>query len=125
MRYFGPFQILQKIGAVAYRLSLPPQARIHPVFHVSLLKKCEGDPGSQINCLPLPLMTTEIGPSLQPVRILQHRTILRNSQSVDQVLIQWEGMLDSDNSWEDIDYMAQHFPSFILGDKDVCHGGGG
>lgn len=37
-RYYGPFRILRKIGSVAYELELPPSARIHPVFHVSLLK---------------------------------------------------------------------------------------
>ncbi|KAH7651161.1 Chromo domain-like protein [Dioscorea alata] len=122
MRYFGPFQIIQKIGAVAYKLSLPVEAKIHPVFHVSLLKKCDGDPGSQVNSIPLPLRTTEFGPSLQPVAILQYRTVLRNSQSIDQVLVQWERMIESENSWEDVNYMKHYFPSLILEDKDAFNG---
>lgn len=42
-RYYGPFPIEKKISAVAYKLSLPPSSRIHPIFHISLLKPCHTD----------------------------------------------------------------------------------
>ena len=38
-RYCGPFTIVKKVGEMAYKLDLPPTSRIHPMFHVSRLKK--------------------------------------------------------------------------------------
>uniref|UniRef100_A0A2N9HT66 RNA-directed DNA polymerase n=1 Tax=Fagus sylvatica TaxID=28930 RepID=A0A2N9HT66_FAGSY len=52
--FYGPFRILQRIGQVAYKLELPSDTRIHPVFHVSLLKE---KLGSKISVQPqLPLL---------------------------------------------------------------------
>ena len=43
-RYIGPFEIKSRVGAVAFRLVLPPElSRIHPVFHVSILRKYISD----------------------------------------------------------------------------------
>ena len=50
LRYIGPFEILEKIGIVAYRLALPMQlAGVHNVFHVSMLRKYEPDASHVLN----------------------------------------------------------------------------
>ena len=42
--YVGPCKILQRVGKVAYELKIPSElASVHPVFHISMLKKCIGD----------------------------------------------------------------------------------
>lgn len=47
MRHFGSFKILERLGSVRYRLDLPSDAKVHQVFHISILQKCEGDPDAQ------------------------------------------------------------------------------
>jgi hypothetical protein len=41
-KYYGLFEILKKVGSVAYKLNLPPEYLIHPVFHISQIKKVQG-----------------------------------------------------------------------------------
>ena len=48
-RYCGPFEMLERIGPVAYRLALPTSTRAHNVFHVYLIKKYVHDPNHVIN----------------------------------------------------------------------------
>ena len=47
--YCGPFEVLERIGPIAYRLAFPASTRAHNVFHVSLLKKYVHDPNHVIN----------------------------------------------------------------------------
>ena len=48
-RYMGPYEIVERIGKVTYRLRLPPElARIHYVFHVSMLRKYIVDPSHML-----------------------------------------------------------------------------
>ena len=55
-RYIGPFEILQRIGPVAYRLALPPTLQgIHDVFHVSNPRRYVSDPAHVISHEPLQL----------------------------------------------------------------------
>jgi len=42
-RYYGPYQVIERFGAVAYKLKLPEGSAVNPVFHVSLLRKKVGE----------------------------------------------------------------------------------
>jgi hypothetical protein len=122
MRYFGPFPVMAKIGSVAYKLQLPDAAKIHPVFHISQLKIFKGTPQEQY--MPLPLTTTETGPVIAPIDILQARSIKKGSNIIPQVLVQWENTTPAEATWEDFNEMLDSFPNLNLEDKVVINGDG-
>lgn len=85
-RFFGTFQILKNIGTVAYKLNLTTEARIHPVFHVSCLKKKLGQQSTPLPTLPPEDLNGEIRP--EPEAILERRMIKKNHIALTEVLIQ-------------------------------------
>lgn len=104
-RYFGPFKIVARVGAVAYELDLPEKCRVHPVFHVSLLKK-HIKPGQQVlPVLPLPDVRMQV-----PARVLDRRIILHGDKTVVQVLIKWSLSPEALATWEDFELIKQEFP---------------
>ena len=84
-KYYGPYKIIQKVGELAYKLQLPDQAEIHPVFHVSQLKKQHGKHAIPLPHVPLVTSTGKI--KTAPLKLLQRRIIQRNKQPVAQWLI--------------------------------------
>lgn len=113
-RFFGPFQISEKIGAVAYCLTLPDHAQLHDVFHVSKLKRCWGDP--TVQQLPLPTAFKDNNQVFQPAEILQSRVVLQHDQPHRQYLIRWENQAALEASWVDEAVLRQNFPRFHLED---------
>ena len=49
-RYIGPFEVLERVGTVAYRLALPPSLlSVHEVFHIYMLRKYTSDPAHVVD----------------------------------------------------------------------------
>jgi hypothetical protein len=107
---------------VAYKLKLPDHAKIHPVFHVSQLKQFKGVSAEQY--IPLPLTMSESGPIIHPIEILDARTIIRGTQKINQVLVQWDQLPAAEATWEDTDALQNNFPTFNLEDKVNFNGEG-
>ncbi|KAJ0907443.1 putative nucleotidyltransferase, Ribonuclease H [Helianthus annuus] len=118
-RFFGPYKVLQRIGKVAYRLELPPTSKIHPVFHVSLLKECHGSVHPQPDSLEN-FEAAEV--SLLPEAILDSRTDADNNT---QLLIKWEKLPLEDATWEDEVAMKELYPFFTDIEDNVKFSGGG
>jgi hypothetical protein len=101
---------------------MPANAKIHHVFHVSQLKPFKG--ASQDQYLPLPLTMSDTGPIIQPIAVLQARTIVRSIQKVHQIQVQWDLNSAAEAIWEDLDDLQTKFPTLNLEDKVVFNGEG-
>jgi hypothetical protein len=99
-KYFGPYPVVERVGAVAYKVKLPEGSKVHPVFHVSLLKKAVGTYAEESE-LPDHL-EGEKGPGYEPGTVLARRTIVIQGREVSQVLVQWQGQSTEEATWEDI-----------------------
>lgn len=89
-KYYGPFEVLQKIGAVAYKLNLLANSKVHSVVHVSQLKQ-QLDLSIQPS-LDLSSVCTDPSQALVPEAILNTRMIQKGSMVVKQLLVRWLGL---------------------------------
>src|ERR1044072_5787366 len=119
-RFYGPYLVTKQVGTVAFQLRLPPSARIHPVFHVSQLKKAIG--GHQVQA--------ELPPDLEhqaelffPDCVMSVRDIQKQDAVKRQVLIHWHGKSKDEATWEDTTVIQEQFPDFNLEDKVHALGG--
>jgi hypothetical protein len=95
-RYWGPFQIVKKVGPVAYQLDLPSSMKVHSVFHVSLLKQYQE--GTRIGAPPPPVIYDD-SVEYEVEAIMDHREP-RSKRGLKQYLVHWLGYGHESNSWE-------------------------
>ncbi|KAA0040678.1 putative retroelement pol polyprotein [Cucumis melo var. makuwa] len=111
-KYFGPYKILERIVPVAYKLELLEGTLIHPVFHVSQLKKLVGE---YINVQPTVQQLDEnFVWTTHPVETLDYR---QNKAKEWEVMIQWDGLSTHEATWEQYNDIADKYPNFHLEDK--------
>lgn len=103
------------MGAVAYKLLLPPEAKVHPVFHVSLLKKSVGK--KDLVSPVLPLMDEEGQQMLIPLAVLEKRMVRRYNRVAGQWLIQWSHLPKEEATWEDAEEFMKKFPNYSFVDS--------
>ncbi|GKC03072.1 reverse transcriptase, partial [Tanacetum coccineum] len=111
-RFFGPYRVKRVVGPVAYELQLPSDARIHPVFHVSMLKPAHSSfDDAAINPLPV---TKDWEADLQPDSVISHRWVSEAGNLVLELLISWSNRPVEEATWESYDLLKEQFPNFAL-----------
>ncbi|GJW48775.1 putative reverse transcriptase domain-containing protein [Tanacetum coccineum] len=104
-RFVGPFEIVEKVGPVAYRLDLLEEVNgVHDTFHVSNLKKCLADPTLQV-----PLDEVRVDAKLnfveEPVEILEREFKKLKRSRIAIVKVHWNSKRDPEFTWERKDQM--------------------
>jgi hypothetical protein len=106
-KYYGPYQISKRIGMMAYELKLPEGSLIHPVFHVSLLKRKIGD--AIIMSSKLPVSDKEGRMQIVPIAILDRKLMKKGNGAATVVLVQWSNRYQEDATWEDLTDLQKQF----------------
>ena len=91
---------------MAYKLELPAYSRVHPVFHVSCLKKVIGKkiPVQTI----LPELDEEGKIILDPKAVTETRIHQLRNRSISEYLIKWKNLPTEDSTWEDENFIQKH-----------------
>ncbi|XP_073153143.1 uncharacterized protein [Henckelia pumila] len=99
-RFIGPFEILDRVGALAYRVALPPNLdEVHNVFHVSMLRKYISNPSHVVSMETLrlsPHMTYEE----RPIQILDRQERRLRNKSIPMIKVRWQNHSEEEATWE-------------------------
>lgn len=109
-KYIGPFPIIEVISPTAYKLQLPPTMRVHPVFHVSLLKRYVKNPemfAERVQEPPPPVIVDDGSIEYEVERILDKRVRQYGRGSRTEYLVKWLGYPDHDATWEPASHLTR------------------
>ncbi|GJW17425.1 putative reverse transcriptase domain-containing protein [Tanacetum coccineum] len=117
-RYVGPFEILERIGPVAYRLRFPEElSGVHDTFHVSNLKKCLADASLQVS-----LDEIKVDKTLrffeEPVEIMDREVKRLKRNRISLIKDRWNSKRDPEFIWEREDYMKSKYPQLFVDRAD-------
>ena len=112
--YIGPFEIIQRIGPVAYKLDLPPElGNVHNTFHVSNLKKCLAHVPEII-----PVTDVHVDDKLQivnePIKILDRNAKRTRNSRIPIVKVRWNSTHGPEFTWEREDFMKDKYPHLFV-----------
>ncbi|CAN1154462.1 Transposon Ty3-I Gag-Pol polyprotein [Linum perenne] len=112
-RYIGPYEILERIGPLAYRLALPPSlSRIHNVFHVSMLRAYRSHPEHVIRLEDVQL-ADDLSYEEVPVRIVDCQEKELRRKKISMVKVVWRNQGTEAATWETEERMREKYPELF------------
>ncbi|KAL2250302.1 UNVERIFIED_CONTAM: Retrovirus-related Pol polyprotein from transposon [Sesamum indicum] len=109
-RYVGPYEIIERIGPLAYRLALPAElSQIHDVFHVSMLRRYRSDP-SHIIHEPEIEISEELTYVEEPAEILDRNVRKLRNKDIPMVKVRWSHHAPREATWEVEEHMKEKYP---------------
>lgn len=121
-RYIGPYRIIRRVGQVAYELELPSELEsVHPVFHVSMLRKCIGDPTRVVPTDDVQI-TEDLSYEEIPVAILDRQIRNLRNKEVASVKVLWRSKNVEEMTWESEEEMKSKYPHLFQNEDMVRDG---
>ena len=112
-RFVGPFEVLQRVGEVAYRVALPPtMSGIHNVFRESMLRKYIPHPSHVLSYKPLQIRD-DLSSEEVLVEILNCKEQVLHNRTISWVKVLWKNHWVKEASWECEDNMLSRYPSLF------------
>ena len=112
-RFIGPFEILERVGTVAYRLALPlGMLGVREVFHVSMLQKYTPDPAHVVDWGQIEVDTDETFEK-GPVCILDNCDRVLRRKAMRLVRVLWQHCGVEESTWERDDTMRATYPTYV------------
>ncbi|XP_070054443.1 uncharacterized protein [Nicotiana tomentosiformis] len=121
-RFIGSYEILDRVGAEAYRLALPPELSfIHPVFHVSMLRICMLDSSQVLEAPTIPL-DEKLSYKEERMAIVDRQVRKLRSKEIEFVKVLWQNHTFEEATWEIEDAMRVKKGSGERGTKHSASG---
>ncbi|GJX33407.1 putative nucleotidyltransferase, ribonuclease H, partial [Tanacetum coccineum] len=112
-RFIGPFEILDRVGEVSYRLALPPQlSHVHNVFHVSLLRGYKYHPLHVVS-YPFDQIREDLSYTEEPESILDRQDRVMRNKTIPFVKILWRNHPEREATWETEESIRTSYPHFL------------